>query len=536
MAGRAASIYGSGMRKLVPFFVLIGALTACAVSDRSDAGGEGATAVERSAAPIVGGTADTGDPSVVMVLAQGSAATGSAICTGEVVSPHVVLTAAHCVSPQVAPAGATFAIFTGTDVNDTTQQSNAALWHEVKETHYDTAFNVNNLSGGHDVAVVILKQGLDVPLLPINRTALTAAQRGQSVRMIGYGITSGTDTTGKSAGTKRQTTTTLSAYDAKFLQFYDGTHETCEGDSGGPALMKVGGVETIMGVVSFGPQGCTMGATDTNVASYLSFIDTYVAPDLATYTNVAGGGACDANGECKTGFCADGVCCNVACAGQCEACAEPGSVGTCSIVPAKGKPRTGHPACTGVGPCAGTCDGTNRTGCVLPGRETICGVGCNTAGLSACNGSGGCSKLPCPGNFACFSTQACKTTCKVDGDCLAGFTCKTGNCVSATGPSCSADGASSLSPDGSSVSCAPYGCDDASGACRVTCATNADCVGGAACDASGSCAGGDPPSTTTKSGGCALGHGDAAPTGGARAGAGIAVCVAALALLKRRRR
>jgi len=58
MAGRAASNYGSGMRKLVPVFVLLGALTACAVSDHS----EGGAAVERSAAPIIGGTADTADP------------------------------------------------------------------------------------------------------------------------------------------------------------------------------------------------------------------------------------------------------------------------------------------------------------------------------------------------------------------------------------------------------------------------------------------------------------------------------------------
>jgi V8-like Glu-specific endopeptidase len=530
MAGRAPSNYGSGMRKLVPVFVLLGALTACAVSDHS----EGGAAVERSAAPIIGGTADAADPSVVMVLAQGTGTAGSAICTGELVSPHVVLTAAHCVSPQVAPAGATFAVFTGTNVNDTAQQSNPALWHEVKETHYDTAFNVNNLTGGHDIAVVILKQALNAPLLPINRTPLTTAQRNQPVRLIGYGVSSGSDTTGTTAGIKRQTSTTLSAFDAKFVYFYDSAHQTCEGDSGGPSLLKIGGVETIVGVVSFGTQGCTMGGTDTNVVQYLPFIDTYVSPDLAASTNLAPGVACDAASECKSGFCADGVCCDQACTGQCEACAEPGSAGKCTVVAAKSRPRPGHPQCSGIAACAGICDGVNRSGCVMPGKETLCGGGCKAGTLGTCN-AGACATAACPGNLACASASACKTTCAADTDCVAGFLCKGGNCVDPAGPStCSADGASSVAVDGTVADCAPFACDPASGTCRATCATNDDCTGGVTCDAAtGACG---SSTATTKSGGCALGHDDEGPSGGARSGAAIAACVAALALAKRRRR
>lgn len=42
---------------------------------------------------------------------------------------------------------------------------------------------------------------------------------------------------------------------------------------------------------------------------------------------------CEANGQCTSGFCADGVCCNTACDGALNSCNTPGLVGQC-IAPA----------------------------------------------------------------------------------------------------------------------------------------------------------------------------------------------------------
>src|SRR5262245_2303625 len=65
-------------------------------------------------------------------------------------------------------------------------------------------------------------------------------------------------------------------------------------------------------------------------------------PDVAV--EVAGdagpspnGSLCSQNVQCLSGHCVDGVCCDGACGGQCESCAEPGSLGTCLIV--SGSPR-----------------------------------------------------------------------------------------------------------------------------------------------------------------------------------------------------
>src|SRR5688572_19850398 len=67
------------------------------------------------------------------------------------------------------------------------------------------------------------------------------------------------------------------------------------------------------------------------------------------------GNACTAGGECTSGFCADGVCCNSPCIGACVACNLSGSAGTCL-------PITNGTACSDGNRCssgdvcqAGTC-------------------------------------------------------------------------------------------------------------------------------------------------------------------------------------
>ncbi len=187
------------------------------------------------------------------------------------------------------------------------------------------------------------------------------------------------------------------------------------------------------------------------------------------------GTACGGASECHSGVCADGVCCNAACGGQCQACDALGSVGTCT--PVVGAPHGARAACTTDGSaCGGACDGLDTSACAYPGAAASCrGASCN-AGVgtlgAACDGAGHCPAVQtqtCT-PYACGAT-ACLAACTGDGDCIGGDYCAAGACVAkkANGQACSATN-----------QCASANCVD--GVC-----CNAACGGQCqACDALGS--------------------------------------------------
>jgi hypothetical protein len=151
---------------------------------------------------------------------------------------------------------------------------------------------------------------------------------------------------------------------------------------------------------------------------------------------------CAKNTDCASGFCSDGLCCNVACKGACVACNQVGREGTCwPSDPGLPDPRNvcqdqGAPTCGRTG----TCDGFG--GCAMYPAETICtapscaGDRLNTAGT--CNGLGLCRPQGvqnCP-PYRCVD-GACNVKCTSDNDCQAGHACVSGSCgPKTTGQSC----------------------------------------------------------------------------------------------------
>ncbi|HEY0708400.1 MAG TPA: hypothetical protein VGG33_16455, partial [Polyangia bacterium] len=130
------------------------------------------------------------------------------------------------------------------------------------------------------------------------------------------------------------------------------------------------------------------------------------------------GARCGCNEECSSNQCVDGVCCNSACTGTCQACNVAGRAGTCSPLP------------DGAAP-------------VVPGQ--CLGEAAATCGLDGlCDGRGACRRHPdgtvcdegrCDGNQI-VDVKAC------------------------AGGSCQASG---------SIGCAPYACDASNRRCHARC-------------------------------------------------------------------
>jgi hypothetical protein len=136
------------------------------------------------------------------------------------------------------------------------------------------------------------------------------------------------------------------------------------------------------------------------------------------------GQTCGCDNECTSGFCAQGVCCNVECSGTCVACNLPGSPGVCGPVPAGQAPAV-----------ASQCVAEAVSSCGRDGK---------------CDGAGACRSYP---DGSICSAGACQGTAVVGAKICAG-----GQCV--MGP-----------PTG----CSPYGCDASTGLCHTSCSSATQC-------------------------------------------------------------
>jgi secreted trypsin-like serine protease len=252
--------------KTLMLTLFAGSMAACAV-DGADGLDEDAVATDEQS--IIGGTVDNGDPSVVAIFAHAPGATSGSLCSGTVVSSRTVLTAAHCVDPRVVGSGLVFEVLTGTSLSGAPSLA-------VSSTAFDPGFDVNNLGAGHDIGVVRLAQATTLRPIAINRSHTLNTRA--SVKLVGYGTNTHSNT---GAGTKRTVTTSITAQNALLVQIGNSNRQTCHGDSGGPAFQTLNGVQTIIGVTSFGSDNsetsvCFGGGVDTRVDAVLAFIDSHL--------------------------------------------------------------------------------------------------------------------------------------------------------------------------------------------------------------------------------------------------------------------
>ncbi len=215
------------------------------------------------------------------------------------------------------------------------------------------------------------------------------------------------------------------------------TNGTCKQVTGSPGKTRCGSL-LCSGTSDDCPAGCTK---DGDCAA-----DSYCNAAGACVKRKALGATCDLTSDCKgpgcrvctSGFCVDGVCCESACGGLCQACSAArgaSSNGKCEY------------AKSGIPDRAGGCTDSRTT------DPLSCG------GNGLCNGSGGCSLYD--------KSTSCDT----------GAVCLPGNLAS--GRFC--DGTGICAPSGATVSCDEYVCKTGVG-CPSECSVDTDCTDGNYCD------------------------------------------------------
>lgn len=180
---------------------------------------------------ILNGSACAPERSPVVLLnmrRNDGAALGA--CTGTVVGPREILTAAHCLDEGVQVVR----VWLGPP----NPEINAASF--VFYPGY--AFNRPDL---YDVGVVLMNE--DLPRTPVAILTSRDARNGETAIVAGWGR----DQTGEGA-TLRAGSTTINSVGGSLLEtlYRPPSSSICSGDSGGPILLQEGGAWTIAGISS----------------------------------------------------------------------------------------------------------------------------------------------------------------------------------------------------------------------------------------------------------------------------------------------
>lgn len=268
--------------------------------------------LERALQPIFNGSPpDAPEHAAVVGLHRrsGDSVAIAPFCSGTLISPTVVLTAAHCL--DVAAAGkpkpttispGAVAIYVG---NHAAVDPAPQVYGVIEARIHP---NFNRFSNNNDIGLLRLGVPVNgvapVPALPA-ALGLSNADIGDLMNFAGFGLTEE-----GSSGVKLQVDLPLGGFgcsvpgcltpgDAGTMVSYaqGGVGGPCSGDSGGPMFVHREGVAYVGAVTSYGDAACTVYGVSARVDAAANLISAFV-------------GVAPPPNDCGDGICGDGESCD----------------------------------------------------------------------------------------------------------------------------------------------------------------------------------------------------------------------------------
>ena len=252
---------------------------------------DGTGDLHRPSQMIYGGSApDAPEHGATVALHQlannGTSVFVQPFCSGTLIAPDVVVTAAHCVDvsrnlrPKTMPAE-NLAIYVG----DNPAADIVSHLYPASEVLMHPDYSSRNLTD--DIAIVRLSSAVTEPVDPVPNLpvveGLSGSDIGMTVNFAGFG-----DNDAGGSGIKLQVDGTVGGLGCSVagcpspgdadtqVSYRQGSGGPCFGDSGGPMFVYRGGNTYLGGVTSYGDPWCTTYGVSTRVDAYETWINDFV--------------------------------------------------------------------------------------------------------------------------------------------------------------------------------------------------------------------------------------------------------------------